>query len=424
MAKSGMQYLAKYMAEKNGVSQREASNFVRTFFDVLNDVLHDEKIVRIKGLGTFKVIDVKDRESVDVNTGERIVIEGRSKITFTPDNLMKELVNKPFSQFETVVLNDGVDFQDLETVFSEKLDEEMSDVDEETLVEVESIEEVEASEQDFGHEIAALAQPVDSESPDNVAQPVIEEEEISDVEVGKIDEPQEAPVVEKEDELVSEKEEKMMEEANVEERPRSSAWGWIWRAAAVVAVAVLSFIAGVQYERSVEKNQLTAEVAAVPENKKVDTQNPVEDRLGGKQDNNSQENANEKTAEEKALEVKQKAEEEARKQNESEELRKQQETKIQQEQKTEEAKKEQESPASQSSIKIAQQIVKTGAYNIIGTETSVTVRKGQTLKSISRMYLGDGMDCYVVVHNGVSEVSEGQILKIPKLQLKKFNKRK
>jgi nucleoid DNA-binding protein len=107
MAKSSIQVLARYISEKRGVPQRDAEHFVKSFFEIISETLQSgESLVKIKGFGTFKIVDVKDRESVDVNTGERIVIEGRSKISFIPDNVMKELVNKPFSQFETVVVND------------------------------------------------------------------------------------------------------------------------------------------------------------------------------------------------------------------------------------------------------------------------------------------------------------------------------
>jgi nucleoid DNA-binding protein len=113
MAKSSIQVLARYISEKRGVPQRDAEHFVKSFFEIISETLQSgESLVKIKGFGTFKIVDVKDRESVDVNTGERIVIEGRSKISFIPDNVMKELVNKPFSQFETVVVNDGVNFEE------------------------------------------------------------------------------------------------------------------------------------------------------------------------------------------------------------------------------------------------------------------------------------------------------------------------
>lgn len=117
MSKISVSDLAKQLAEKNGLTQTEAELFVRKMFEVANEGLQSDKIVKMKWLGTFKVQSVKDRESVDVNTGERIVIEGRDKISFTPDNILKEIVNKPFAQFETVVVNDGVDFDSIDQKF-------------------------------------------------------------------------------------------------------------------------------------------------------------------------------------------------------------------------------------------------------------------------------------------------------------------
>ena len=112
MGKITIQEIASKLTAQNGLSKKEATLFANMMFDLIREALEREKLVKVKGLGTFKIIDVDSRESVNVNTGERVLIEGHNKITFLPDTLMKELVNKPFSQFETVVLNDGVDFKD------------------------------------------------------------------------------------------------------------------------------------------------------------------------------------------------------------------------------------------------------------------------------------------------------------------------
>ena len=117
MSKNSLNVLGKKLAEKTGLSQQEAELFIKKMFDVVNEGLQDDKQVKVKWLGTFKVTSVKDRESVDVNTGERIVIDGRDKISFTPDNILKEIVNKPFAQFETVVVNDGVEFDEIDKKF-------------------------------------------------------------------------------------------------------------------------------------------------------------------------------------------------------------------------------------------------------------------------------------------------------------------
>lgn len=119
MSKNSLNGLADKLAEKSGLSQIEAELFIRKMFDVCHQGLAADKIVKMRWLGTFKVTSVKERESVDVNTGERIVIEGRDKISFTPDNILKEIVNKPFAQFETVIVNDGVDFESIDKKYED-----------------------------------------------------------------------------------------------------------------------------------------------------------------------------------------------------------------------------------------------------------------------------------------------------------------
>lgn len=150
MSKISLSDLAQRLAEKSGISQQDAELFIRKMFDVANEGLQSDKLVKMKWLGTFKVMAVKDRESVDVNTGERIIIEGRDKISFTPDNILKEIVNKPFAQFETVVVNDGVDFDEIDRKF-ENAEEEDSEAGNaaETLADIEKVpssESVSASE--------------------------------------------------------------------------------------------------------------------------------------------------------------------------------------------------------------------------------------------------------------------------------------
>lgn len=134
MGKISIQELANVLVERRKMNRRDASLFVSAMFDIVQQRLETDKLVKVKGLGTFKIIDVEDRESVNVNTGERVLIEGHGKITFVPDALLKELVNKPFAQFETVVLNDGVDFDDVDTTTTDAPEPE---VDAEPIVEPE-----------------------------------------------------------------------------------------------------------------------------------------------------------------------------------------------------------------------------------------------------------------------------------------------
>ena len=125
MAKSAIQLITSALAKQHNLSADDAAAFVDAFFDIISSELKNGNQVKIKGLGTFKVQAVKPRESVNVNTGERVLIEGHDKISFTPDTVMKELVNKPFSQFETVVINDGVNTEELERIPAEDSSDEV-----------------------------------------------------------------------------------------------------------------------------------------------------------------------------------------------------------------------------------------------------------------------------------------------------------
>ena len=148
MSKNSLNVLGKKLAEKTGLSQHEAELFIKKMFDVVNEGLQDDKQVKVKWLGTFKVTSVKDRESVDVNTGERIVIDGRDKISFTPDNILKEIVNKPFAQFETVVVNDGVEFDEIDRKFEaeeQMIENPQTEESKEQLPEIQQGDEAEKS---------------------------------------------------------------------------------------------------------------------------------------------------------------------------------------------------------------------------------------------------------------------------------------
>ena len=125
MAKSAIQLITSALAKQHNLSVADAAAFIDAFFDIISSELKNGNQVKIKGLGTFKVQAVKPRESVNVNTGERVLIEGHDKISFTPDTVMKELVNKPFSQFETVVINDGIDTEELERIPAEDSSDEV-----------------------------------------------------------------------------------------------------------------------------------------------------------------------------------------------------------------------------------------------------------------------------------------------------------
>lgn len=159
MSKSSLSVLAKAVASKRGLTQAEAERFIATMFEVAGDGIQEDKLLKMKWLGTFKITSVKDRESVDVNTGERILIEGRDKISFTPDNILKEIVNKPFAQFETVVVNDGIDFSDIDEKFAnmEREEEELQLQKEQECHDEEVVQEEQNAEQPQKEELSQEA---------------------------------------------------------------------------------------------------------------------------------------------------------------------------------------------------------------------------------------------------------------------------
>lgn len=156
MSKSSLSVLAKAVASKRGLTQAEAERFIATMFEVAGDGIQEDKLLKMKWLGTFKITSVKDRESVDVNTGERILIEGRDKISFTPDNILKEIINKPFAQFETVVVNDGIDFSDIDEKFAnmEREEEELQLQKEQECHDEEVVQEDQNAEQPQKEELS------------------------------------------------------------------------------------------------------------------------------------------------------------------------------------------------------------------------------------------------------------------------------
>ena len=430
-----IQDLAKYLSAKHKIQQKEAERFLTAVVDVLNDGLHYEKLVKVKGLGTFKVIDVKNRESVDVNTGERILIEGRPKITFTPDAVMKDLVNKPFAQFETVVLNEGVTFDNLPEESEVPLADEPEPQPEieqlmeekpapEPVPEEEQPEEIIIPQETVSEPVAPLAEMPVAEAPEPETSEETPEEEVALPESPEA--PQGEPATPATQENLDDLEKlgklgKLEKLGNLEEpaspapqepleaAPKSSkSWiGWLLGMVAVgAAMYFLGYHNGRQAVRIVEESQVVAEGTTQAEA----PQAPV-DTIA--------QNAEAEKAAAQAAAAKAKADsiaqaeayakaEAAKKAAYEAEVKKQQEEALAQEKATD-----------SKTLNNARNIVRTGAYNIVGTQQSVIVRKGQTLEKLSKMYLGPGMEVYVMVHNGVTEAKEGSTLKIPKLQVKK-----
>lgn len=446
MSKFSLNTLGKLLADKSGLSQVEAELFIRKMFDVCNQGLDADKQVKIKWLGTFKVQATKDRESINVNTGERFTIEGRDKLTFTPDNILKEIVNKPFAQFETVVVNDGVDFDEIDEKFGEEqtedapeqvidfLDEEKTATPNPEVVVIESEKEKE-KEDELAKQIA-----IEQAKLERLKQAQLEQERIQKekqeqerleqerLEQEKLELAQQQQALKAVVEpAVPASDESEEEEEKDEEEESSNSHHIVIPRYLVVAVCliVVALIGGMgwfafnygqmtaqrdhlamqlnQYHQAPAK-KVPAKPAAAPLSQ--------EQKLRQKAMEDSIRMA--KTAE--AVKLAENSDEESA----NAEKAKQAEAKAKAEAKDKAEEKAASKIASSQYDKDAR--VRTGAYRIIGVAQTVTVGAGQTLEQISTRYLGSGMECYVEALNGTSTVKAGQKIKIPKLELKKKKK--
>ena len=464
MSKFSLNTLGTLLADKSGLSQVEAELFIRKMFDVCNQGLETDKQVKIKWLGTFKVQATKDRESINVNTGERFTIEGRDKLTFTPDNILKEIVNKPFAQFETVVVNDGVDFDEIDEKFGEEqtedapaqvidfLDEEKTVTPNPEVVVIGSEKEKEKeAEDELAKQIA-----IEQAKLEKLKQAQLEQERIQKEKLEKEKQEQERLEQERleqerleQERLEQEKLELAQQqqalkavvepavpasdesEEEEEEEESSNSHHIVIPRYLVVAVCliVVALIGGMgwfafnygqmtaqrdhlamqlnQYHQAPAK-KVPAKPAAAPLSQ--------EQKLRQKAMEDSIRMA--KTAE--AVKLAENSDEESA----SAEKAKQTEVKAKAEAKEKAKDKAEEKATSKiaSSQYDKDARVRTGAYRITGVAQTVTVGAGQTLEQISTRYLGSGMECYVEALNGTSTVKAGQKIKIPKLELKKKKK--
>lgn len=443
MSKFSLNTLGKLLADKSGLSQVEAELFIRKMFDVCNQGLDADKQVKIKWLGTFKVQATKDRESINVNTGERFTIEGRDKLTFTPDNILKEIVNKPFAQFETVVVNDGVDFDEIDEKFGEEQTEDAPEqvidfLDEEKTAtpnpEVVVIESEKEKEDEQAKQIA-----IEQAKLERLKQAQLEQERIQKekqeqerleqerLEQEKLELAQKQQALKAVVEPAVPASDESEEEEKEEEEESSNSHHIVIPRYLVVAVCliVVALIGGMgwfafnygqmtaqrdhlamqlnQYHQAPAK-KVPAKPAAAPLSQ--------EQKLRQKAMEDSIRMA--KTAE--AVKLAENSDEESA----NAEKAKQAEAKAKAEAKDKAEEKAASKIASSQYDKDAR--VRTGAYRIIGVAQTVTVGAGQTLEQISTSYLGSGMECYVEALNGTSTVKAGQKIKIPKLELKKKKK--
>ena len=478
MSKSNISRLAKSISSKHGLTQAEAERFISKMFEVANEGLHEDKLLKIKWLGTFKVTPVKDRESVDVNTGERIVIEGRDKISFTPDNILKEIVNKPFAQFETVVVNDGVDFSDIDEKFSlqavsaEPIAAEMpSTIGEQKTAEA-SIGQPESKSFDESKNTdeqkvadqptaevypSAEAQPMAEEQSMAGEQPMEEEQQMQPL-VGNTTGEQESLVNEdiftKESSLVKNASDNeagtsneavasnnaaMSDGAVPSEEPAAEVgeevhFHYLMIPKYLVAIICLVFVillggmgwfafnfGKMQAQRDKLAMQLQTIKKPTPVATKDSTQTSAEDSAALALKMKAQEDSIRMAETSKAVEMAEKSEQGR---VEGQALTNTSSSQIgtsSKEKGSSQAKGTAPSDPRSSSYD-ADPRVRTGAYRIVGVAQTVTVKDGQSLASLSRLYLGPGMECYVEAVNGKNEVKVGQKIKIPKLELKRKKK--
>ena len=436
MNKLTLNNIAKVLVEKNGLEPKEAMMFTTAMFDLIHDRLNEEGIVKVKGLGTFKMIRVEARESINVRTGERVLIDSHAKITFTPDAVMKELVNKPFSQFETVVLNDDVEFTDMKS--EETTDETNNSEQSESLVDVvseggtpepapepapEPVVEVapEPAPEVAPEQVAEVApEPAPVVAPEPVAEPTPEPAPVVAPEPVAEPTPEPAPVVAPEpvaevapeptpvvapeptrevpEPTVPSADEESEENTSAvqtcyEEDEEESHWhrniGWAFLVLVLMAAsAVGGYLYGVGQIPS--QTAMADTVSAVKVNPVV-TDTLVNDSL--------------------------KADSVAVK------------TEAKHEDKVASEQQPQEKTSQNLHDKYAEMDarVRTGAYKITGLDREVKVRAGDNLKRIARRELGsDDMVCYIEVFNKMNasaELKEGQTIKIPALKLKKKKQR-
>ena len=400
MNKLTLNNIAKVLVEKNGLEPKEAMMFTTAMFDLIHDRLNEEGIVKVKGLGTFKMIRVEARESINVRTGERVLIDSHAKITFTPDAVMKELVNKPFSQFETVVLNDDVEFTDMKS--EETTDETNNSEQSESLVDVVSEG---GTPEPAPEPVAEVApEPAPEVAPEPVAEvapeptPVVAPEPVAEVA------PEPAPVVAPEptrevpEPTVPSADEESEENTSAvqtcyEEDEEESHWhrniGWAFLVLVLMAAsAVGGYLYGVGQIPS--QTAMADTVSAVKVNPVV-TDTLVNDSL---------------KADSVAVKTEAKHEDKAA---------------------SEQQPQEKTSQNLHDKYAEMDARVRTGAYKITGLDREVKVRAGDNLKRIARRELGsDDMVCYIEVFNKMNasaELKEGQTIKIPALKLKKKKQR-
>ena len=426
--------LARFLVEKHGIKLADAELFISLMTEIINEGVHRERQVKIKGLGTFKLTSVSSRESIDVNTGERIVIEGRDKLSFAPDNAMKVLVNQPFSQFETVVVNDGVELED---EYKEQVEETAPAEEKKEIVEEKAVEEIELPREEPVEPIAVVSEmsaetmSLKEEKQEDTVQETISETNVSEVEqietaqetietasdnVAKDEEEalesspekEDEPMVEETDSRVNDNED--TENISTVNTPHKSSSmkplvvGFV--ALFVVLIGTICFM----FMKLCQQNEQIYNFRMEVQTLQLELFKKQFSTMKGCSKVMKPVAVAEKSApaEKKSVPVAEKP------------------TPV-----TEKSTSDVERPTSVAEKSVSSKEedvyealnksdarVRTGAYRIVGVKQVVKVKRGQTLSSISRLYLGPGMECYIEVMNKNKELKEGDKVKIPELRRK------
>ena len=419
--------LARFLVEKHGIKLADAELFISLMTEIINEGVHRERQVKIKGLGTFKLTSVSSRESIDVNTGERIVIEGRDKLSFAPDNAMKELVNQPFSQFETVVVNDGVE---LEEEYKEQVEEAAPADEKKEIVEEKAVEEVELPREELVKPIVVVSEKsaetmsVEEEKQEDKGQETIPETNVSEVEqietaqetieaasdnVAKDEEETLESSSEKEDEPVVE--ETDIRENDIEDTENITAANTPHKSSSmkplvvgfvalfVVLIGTICFM----FMKLCQQNEQIYTFKMEVQTLQLELLKEQYSTMKGCSKVMKSVAVVEKPAPaaEKPTPVTEKSTSDVEKPTSVAE-------------KSVSSKEEDAYEA----LNKSDARVRTGAYRIVGVKQVIKVKRGQTLSSISRLYLGPGMECYIEVMNKNKELKEGDRVKIPELKRK------
>ena len=408
MGKYTIQQLAEILVKKNGLNEKEAQDFVVAIFEIVKEGLEQDKLVKIKGFGTFKIIDIDPRASINVNTGERVLIEGHQKITFTPDAVMKEMVNRPFSQFETVILNDGVDLSEIDRTYNFEPDNNTGVEESET--EQDNTQDTQDTQAEVSTEKTTIV-----EEPEPTIVETTEEPEPTIVETTEEPEPptitsEEVPAREAVADGPCDQEEDDDDDDDTaspdvfDDDSETSGSYWKWVVAAVVCLILMAaaayggYMFGLEEGKHQEKKSQIADYAAQLDKQTAELR---KQRLA----NQEQALADTSATAKKVAD-------------------------------TSPTKKEVSatSPATQpatstpsaeedySRYNTSDVRIRTGAYIIVGIDKTVTAQEGQTIGKIAQSQLGPGMSCYVEAVNGMKEntvLKKGTRIKIPKLRHKK-----